>query len=193
MRTKKLSVVLLFYVLLNLACAPAKKDIVIQYFDAYNKHQPGVVNLLLSDNITFTAIESFTLRGKEELKNLAEYDSTLHTELVYSNLTEAGDTVICQVSENNDWLAALGITSIRYDYAKFVVRHKDIWDIIVKMNDQSINEISTKLQPVIDWASNNKPDVLNDVMPDGEFIYDKIAAEMWLQLLQEYNAATGSK
>ena len=82
---------------------------------------------------------------------------------------------------------------LQYDYAKFVVRHKDIWDIIVKMNDQSINEISTKLQPVIDWASNNKPDVLSDVMPDGEFIYDRIAAEMWLQLLQEYNASKGSE
>jgi len=193
MTIKKLSIVLVSYVLIGLACAPAKKDIVIQYFDVYNKHQPGIVNLLLSENITYTAVESFTLRGKEELKNLAEYDSTIHSELVYSNLTEAGDTVTCQMTEKNDWLAALGINTVQYDYAKFVVRHKDIWDIIIKMNDQSINEISTKLQPVIDWASNNKPDVLNDVMPGGEFIYDKIAAEMWLQVLQEYNASKGSE
>jgi hypothetical protein len=138
-------------------------------------------------------VESFTLRGKDELRNLAEYNSIIHSKFVYSNLTDYKDTVTCQLTENNEWLAALGITSIAYDYAKFVVRHKYIWDIIMKMNDQSIDEISSKTEPLIDWASNNKPDVLNDIMPGGEFIYNKVTAEMWLKLVQEYNAAKGKE
>lgn len=193
MMTKILSFALLTTALLYLTCSPSRKDMVIKYFDAVNKHESASELLLLSDNITYSVVESFTLRGKNELRNLAEYDSTMHSEFVYSNLTEAGDTVICQVTEKNDWLAALNITSITYDYAKFVVRHKHIRDIIMKMNDQSINKISSKTEPLIDWASNNKPDVLNDIMPGGEFIYNKVTAEMWLQLLQKYNASKGEE
>jgi exosome complex RNA-binding protein Csl4 len=193
MMTKVLSFVLLTTTLLYLNCSPSKKDMVMKYFNAVNKHEPGTELLLLSDNITYSVIESFTLRGKDELRNLAEYDSTIHSELVYSNLTEAGDTVICQVTEKNDRLAALDITSVAYDYVKFVVRHKHIWDIIMKMNDKSINEISSKTEPLIDWASNNKADVLNDIMPGGEFIYNKVTAEMWLQLLQKYNESRGEE
>ena len=193
MITKTLSFALVSTALLFLNCYPSKKDMVMKYFDAVNKHEPGAELSLLSDNITYSVVESFTLRGKDELRNLAEYNSIIHSKFVYSNLTEYEDTVICQVTENNDWLAALGITSVAYEYAKFVVRHKYIWDIIIKMNDKSIDEISSKTEPLIDWASNNKPDVLNDIRPDGEFIYNKVTAEMWLQLVREYNASKGEE
>ncbi|MEJ2049705.1 MAG: hypothetical protein P8Y60_07670 [Calditrichota bacterium] len=189
MITRILSFVLVTSAVLYLACYPSKKDMVMKYFDAVNKHEPATELSLLSDNITYSELESFTLRGKDELRNLAEYNSTIHSKFVYSNLSEYEDTVTCQVTENNEWLAALGITSVTYDYAKFVVRHKYIQDIIMKMTDQSIDEISSKTEPLIDWASNNKPNVLNDIRPDGEFIYNKVTAEMWLKLVQEYNAS----
>ena len=170
---------LLFYY-----CTSKPNEVVTDYIYHHNNHNIQTELSNLSDNITFEAVDLWILEGKDKIKNLAEYDSTLNSDLKVYDCIVSKDTVKCKVVEKNDWFRLLGIDSVEYDYSYFIIKDGLIIKIMAKLSNSSIDLISSKLQSIIKWASVEQPELLNDLIPEGKFLYTKKSANKWLNIIE---------
>ena len=69
-------------------------------------------------------------------------------------------------------------------------RHDQIAGITAVLSIESTEQISTALGAVMAWASEERADVLEELMQSGEFVYSAEAAERLLALLREWRQAT---
>ncbi len=162
------------------------------YESAANEHDVDTVMSLYHEDIRFQAVGAFEKTGKEELRNLAEYDSVVNTHLVFSDLAVSGDTVRCRVKERNDWFLLAGVEEVEYDEARLIFRDGSIAEIAAKPSDESARAIGEVLGAIVGWASENRSGDLAQLMPAGVFVYTAESAEKWLSLLHERSQAAES-
>ena len=81
----------------------------------------------------------WTKEGKEQIRNLAEYDAALNSELICPDFMISKDTVKCKTIEKNDWFRLAGIDSVEYEYSYFIIEKGLISKIIAKLTVRSTN------------------------------------------------------
>ncbi len=179
----------IFLLLVLWSCSPKPLDLVVEYQHAYNSHDLGQLLPLLAEDATFELAGTFGLKGKDDVRRAAEYDFALHIHMTIDRVAPKGDTVFCELIEMNDWLEAAGIEEAYYS-AKFVFRKGLITHIAGDPTPETQKAFSQVLDPLMEWASRERPEQLAEMMPEGKFIYDAQSAQKSLALLQEWQEAT---
>ena len=189
MREKRNWVVFFFVLSLlifaALSCSPKPADIIKSYQEAYNNHDLEGVLALYAEDASFEIIGQVSLQGKEQVRELTEYDFVLNIHMSCDQFRTKGDSVMCQLEESNDWLKAAGIQRARY-MATFMVRNGLIQSVRAKPSPETEQALEKILDPLIEWASQHRPELLAEMMPEKTFIYNADNAKKSLSLLHEW-------
>lgn len=186
-------VMALFLALVAGACSKSAglTERVMAYQNAYNEHSVDEVVGMFAGNAFFEIVGNMRLQGRSEIRDLTEYEIALNIQLSITNPQVRGDTVSCKVAVTNDWLTVAGIDTARFD-ATFVFETGKIERLVSRPSTATAKAIKDILVPLTRWASEYRPDLLQDVMPDGTFVYNAVTAEKALALLIEWQDATSS-
>lgn len=178
---------------LIIGCArqPSTETIVENYRVALNSHNVDELMQVYSDDIRFEIPSMrMMLSGKDALRGIAEYDSVLNTIMTLSNIRVSGDSVLCEITETNDWMNAAGFSSAHYPQAVFVVKGGKISYIGAVISDSSAKYFRNTLQSFMPWGNDNYPDDMAEMMPEGDFIFNAKSGETIIRLLREWRAGS---
>lgn len=178
---------------LIIGCArqPSTETIVENYRVALNSHNVDELMQVYSDDIRFEIPSMrMMLSGKDALREIAEYDSVLNTIMTLSNIRISGDSVLCEITETNDWMNAAGFSSAHYPQAVFVVKGGKISYIGAVISDSSAKYFRNTLQSFMPWGNDNYPDDMAEMMPEGDFIFSAKSGKTIIRLLREWRAGS---
>jgi limonene-1,2-epoxide hydrolase len=171
---------------------PSPVEVVKEYEEAYNGYRGHTLLSLVAHDITFEVVGQFVVKGKEDVRQVVEHDFALDVHMTIIRFATKGDTVFCDWTETDDWLKTAGIGEARYT-GRFVFE-----DGLIKLmegkpapeTDQAFNQV---LNPLMEWASKERPEQLAQMMPEGKFVYNAENAMKSLALLREWQEATKSE
>ncbi len=179
-----------------LACSTSSppEEIVQNYREALNSHNVDSLMNYFGDDMVFE-IPSMRMKlsGKPALRGLAGYDSVLNTNMVLTNIRVGGDTVICEITESNDWMNAAGMTSAHYSEAIFVVINGKISHIKAEISDSSAANFDKVLSEFVPWVNENYPESMTEMMPEGNFVFNAKNGETVVRLLRQWRQAMESE
>jgi ketosteroid isomerase-like protein len=170
-------------------CGPGLDDRVRAYEEAYNSHDVARVMALYGDDATFDVVGQFLLRGKGEIQDLAEYDVALNIHMAFSDCASQGDTLVCRLAETNEWFKLAGIELTVYS-VNFVFSDGLIKLLRAEPSSETNEAMRQVVGPLVQWASQERPERLRTMMPEGRFVYNAENAGKSLALLQEWQHAT---
>lgn len=189
-------VLLLTFSLLILVISCAKPDLrvlVKNYEQAYNSHDLEQIMSFYADDIKFEVVDVVELSGKIEVKGLTEYDIALNIQLMFENIKVRGDSAICDLTENNDWLKAMNIEAAHYSPTIFIFEDGLIQQIKATETPETKDAISSAVKALKEWTSKNRPEKLKEMMPEGKFVYNAINAKKVIELIHEWEEAVKEK
>jgi hypothetical protein len=179
-------------ILLVLSCSSKPTAIVKSYVEAYNARDLERLLSLHSENVTFEVVGQVSIQGKEKVRDLAEYDFALNITMSLGECRTRGDSVMCELAETNDWLKATGIEEAHYSVT-FVVGDGLIESIRAQQVPETAQAFKEVLGPLLEWASEHRPQQVAEMMPEGEFIYNAENARKSLLLLREWKGGLQGK
>ena len=156
-----------FIILFN--CSPNLTDLVKQYPVIYNTHNVKEIVSLYADNAVFEVVGQLSFTGKNQIRNITKYDSVLNINMTISNIETRGDTAFFNLTETNDWLKTADIGEAHYK-AKFIFHNGLIKHLRAEAMPETQQAFGKVLTPLIEWAKENKSDVLAKMMPEGKFV-----------------------
>lgn len=177
------------FLLVLASCSPKPIDLVMAYEHAYNSHDLGELLPLFADDATFELMGQFVLKGKEDIRNVAEHDFALHIHMTIDQVVQKGDTVFCELIEMNDWVEVSEIDEAFYS-AQFVFERGLIKHIGGTPTPETEKAFEKVLTPLLEWASEHRPEQLAEMMPEGKFVYNAENAGKSLALLREWKEST---
>jgi ketosteroid isomerase-like protein len=177
--------VLHLLLLAALSCSPKPTDIVKSYQEAYNNHDLESLLALYDEDVSFEIVGEISLQGKEQLRELTEFDFVLNVQLSCGPSETKGDTVMCEMTETNDWLKTAGLREARYS-ATYVVTNGLIQSVRSQRTPETDQAIRRILDPLMKWASESKPELVAEMMPEQKFVYNAKNAKKSLSLLREW-------
>lgn len=159
------------------------------YPTVYNTHNVNDIVNLYADDAVFEVMGQFSLNGKDQIRGITKYDSVLNIKMSISNIETVRDSVFCNLSETNDWLQIAEIDEAYYSVI-FVFKDGLISKISASAKPETAKAFNNVLTPLMIWAKENRSDLLNEMMPEGKFIYNAENAMKTLTLLTEWNEST---
>lgn len=167
------------------SCGKAPKEILTEYEKAYNSHDISKITSFYSDDVVLELSMLSNLKGKEALKNYAEYDSVMNTKIKISDIANSDDESMFVMLQTNDLYKTIGIDTAKYSMIFTIEGGK-----ITKMSGNTTRETDLKIQnfskKFMLWAAKEKLDELNLMMPDGKFNYTAENAKKYLSMVLEY-------
>jgi len=157
--------------------------------EAHNSHNLSRLNDLYGENITFELAGMMEAEGKQGAREVAEFDRATKSQRTLNELRLEGDTVYCDLTEKNEWLRTAGIREAHYSGA-FTVREGQIEAIRFEPKPETKQATEEALSSFTQWASEEKPEHLAEIMPEGKITYDAKSAKKWLPLMQEWRDTT---
>lgn len=181
--------VLSFFMIATLAwimsCGTKLEDKVKAFEETYNSHDVEKIMSFYADDAVHEGPGTFLLKGKKELRDLAEYDKTMNFRLSFKQCTVKADTITCELTVTDDWTRTAGIQKVTYS-SKIVFRDGLIKQWITVPTPESAQEINNLVRSLIEYASKEKPQLLKEMMPEGKFIYNAENARKLLALEREW-------
>lgn len=167
------------------SCGTGPESTLNKYVEAHNKHDLKTSLSLYDEEIVFD-LGGIVLTGMDEIQHLEEWDTTLKSEIHFSIISTRSDTLFCIGWESNAWFTNLGISRIDFDQVIFVMHRGAIRYISAGMDSSSIQQVTEAFVPLIAWLSENYPNAVNQLLPEGQFEYNAANAAKWLKLIEEY-------
>jgi hypothetical protein len=144
---------------------------------------------LYDDDAVFEVVGQFSLAGKNQIRDITKYDSVLNVYMTISNIESRGDTTFCNLTETNDWLKTAEVGKTYYT-VKFIFHKGLIKHLYAKAKPETQKSFSQVLSPLMNWATENKAEVLEEMMPEGRFIYNAENAKKSLALLRSWKESS---
>lgn len=174
------------------ACSPNSTDLAKQYAEIYNTHDVKKIISLYAPDAVFEVVGQFTLSGKEQIRNLTQYDSVLNIRMSLFDIEKKGNSVSCNLSETNNWLKTSGIGEAHYTI-NFIFEKGFIKNLKAEAKPETQQAFMQVLSPLIEWAKGNKADLLAEMMPEGRFVYNAENARKTLALLRSWKEKSEKK
>lgn len=177
---------LLLFILL-VSCSTQDLSIVVEnYEQAYNNHDLEKIMSFYADDAEFEVVNIFSLSGKDQIRNLTEYDIALDIQMSIENIKIRGDSAIFELTERNDWLKAMEIEAAHYGPTILIFKDGLIEHLKATQIPQTEEAISSAIQAIMKWASANRPEQIAEMMPEGEFVYSADNAKKVIELIQQW-------
>lgn len=155
-------------------------------------HRAGDVDGLLAlhtEDSEFIIPGQDPIRGHAALRELFSWDVVLGTELVMEDIHLDGDTVVIDtIVERNKWFEAIGVSETRYrPGTRLVLRDGRIAGTYLSgFDEQTLSLVVEGFGRLMQWLSANRPDAQNRLLPNGMFRYDAASAQLWLNVMGEW-------
>lgn len=172
---------------LLLGCAQSPEDFIKSYEQAHNSRDVQKTISLYDDSISFEIKGVWIKKGKEKMRELAEWDSTLNSNLTVQIINANYDTLLCRVIEKNDWFKAAGISEVIHDSVIFIINKGKIKSIMAFPSVEHSGKIMDRISLVYKWSNETGDSTIYGLIKDGEFIYSPEAANKWLNLFKAIN------
>ena len=167
------------------SCSKKPEEVIAEYEKAFNTHDTNKLTSLFSSDAEIELSGLNKLSGLKQIRDYAEYDSVLHSNIKISDITSSDGKSFFVVALTNDIFKTIGIDTVKYSK-------------IFKISGGKINSISESATPASDdkikqfkdqfmlWAAKEKLDVLNEIMPEGRMIYNTANAKKYSELVLEW-------
>ena len=175
-----------FWFIIIIGCSPELDNLVKTYEQAHNNHDVEKVMSLCSNDIRFEIVGTWTKSGKEQVRELAEWDTATNSNMNISDIEVRADTAIFKLKEGNDWFRLAGIEFMYYEPCKMVFHDGLIKEIKAELTQKSLKDFQEVWPSIFQWISEERNKELSELMPDGEFVYSAENAKQWLCLLREW-------
>jgi len=161
--------------------------LVQSFLTAANKNDVEKVLAMFNDNAEFELVGLYRVEGKEQIRNVFEYDAGVRTKLEFSDVQVEGDTVKGRLVESNDRLAAIGFNKLDYPFCALTFRNGRIQKFSAKADETSIKKIIEAWQGFLPWVTQKYPTDREKLFaPEGRFIYNRENGERVVKLLKEW-------
>ena len=178
-------VLILISGIIFISCGKKPATIVKEYEEAYNSHDVNKLVSLFSKDAVIELSPLNKLRGPLQIKGYAEFDSVLNSHITISDIAESNGRAFFVMNKGNDFLKTIGI-----DSAKYSVIFKTDGGKIVHISGSTTIETDDKFkefqEPFMLWAARKRLNVLNDIMPNGNIVYNAKNAKKYLDLVFEW-------
>lgn len=173
--------------------ATAQEDLlslVQAYQEAKNRQDVEAVAAMFAEDAEFEMVGMGTMVGREQIRALDEYDVGINTRLEFSDCTQEGNTVTCDVVETNDWLDAAGLSENRYVSSVFTFENGLITRISAILSPESAQALGQTLQAFVPWIAQNHPEAMPQLFTaENQFIYSRENGVLVVSLLREWRAS----
>jgi hypothetical protein len=164
--------------------------LVKRYEQIHNSHDVDMALSLYSEDIRFEVVGMVVKVGKDQVRDIEEWDVETNSHMTISNIEVQGNTASYRLAEGNDWFRLAGIELMYYEPCRIVFREGLITVIKCEATDESRRAAGEAWQPIMEWASRERSDELARLMPNGKFAYGAENARKWISLLQDWRDAT---
>ena len=163
-------------------------DLVKTFQEKVNQHDVEKITTMFTEDATFEIVGLSKFSGKQQVKNIFEYDIGVNTNLQFMNCNSEGNTVHCQILERNDRLDAIGISELKYNSCIFNFKNGLIQSFAAKIPADFVEHNRKILKKFIPWLIENHPDDYSRMfMPDGRFIYNRENGRDVVPLLKRWS------
>jgi ketosteroid isomerase-like protein len=199
--TPKLSMIVPLALLLALilivyfsSCSkPNRGDIVREHIKAVNNDDVKKNLTFFADDIVFemAAPEQYRqfsgkFTGKDQLRNLMEWDVTNNARLTINDMKVDGNTVIVKLTEKNEGWRLLGIEERPFT-ATYKFRGRLLEKVKLEFSLDNAKLLGEKFKPFAEWASKEHPQEFNKMATSG---YSAEGARFYLSLAKEWRDKT---
>lgn len=163
------------------------------YEVAANHHNIELIGSLIDEDVLFEMSGQITLKGKEQILALHEYDAALDTRIKLYDYSVEQYAVSCRIMETNTWLSKSGVAQIEYSRAE-ILFSKDglIKGFFGSLETKSAEAMGQVLASFSTWAAKHRPRDYSRLLDgDGSFVYNRESGERVLILLDEWIADRG--
>ena len=163
-------------------------DLVKTFQDRVNQHNADKIMSMFTEDATFEIVGLSKFAGKQNVKNVFEYDVGVNTNLQFINCKSEGNAVHCQILERNDRLKAIGIGELKYCSCILTFKNNPIKKFKAKIAPESVQYNAEVWKNFIPWLMENYQDEYSRMfMDDGRFIYNRKNGSDVVQLLRKWN------
>jgi hypothetical protein len=180
---------LLFLVLIACfsSCSkPNLGDIVREHVKAVNNDDVKKNLTFFADNIVFEVDANTKLSGKDQLRNLMEWDVANNARLTIKDMKVEGNTVIVTLTEKDEGWRFLGIEELPF-MATYKFNGRLIEKAKLELTPESGNIFGEKYKVLAEWAGKEHPQELNKMETGG---YTAENARLYLSLAKEWRDKT---
>lgn len=164
--------------------APTLEETLQRYVAAANRHDiDAVADLIAADATWFLFTD--TLTGRAAVLQPLAFDEGANTVLEVSNVVVHGDTVDFDLLERNDVLEALGIPALHH-VPRFVFRDGLIYEKLSRNPPAEVAAFGDSITSFIGWLTENDPEALEFLWPDGHFNYSREAGRAMPALVMKW-------
>lgn len=177
--------------MLFISCSfkPSPKKIVEDFISTKNQSNISkALEYVADDGVLEIPNAGIKITGKEARREIFEYDSSLQTVLTPSDFIVRGDTVLCSMTEHNNWIEAAEVPDAYHPHVIFVVKNDKIVYTYADLADSSRQHFRDVLTEFIPWAKEKYPEKMEQLMPDGKFAYKAENADLVVELLCEWRS-----
>ncbi|MBM4339341.1 MAG: nuclear transport factor 2 family protein [Deltaproteobacteria bacterium] len=162
-------------------------NLVEAFFVSANQHAVEKIMAFFNDDAEFELVGLYRVEGKDQIRNVFEYDAGVHTKLAFSRFQIDGDTVKGCLIEKNDRLKAIGFKKLDLPICVLEFRGGRIQKFSAKADESAIKKIIEALQGFLPWVTENYPaDRTRLFTSEGRFIYNRGNGERAVKLLKEW-------
>ena len=162
-------------------------DLVESFQEAVNQKDVNKALAMYTDDAEFEIVGISKYSGKEQIRNVFEYDIGVNTELKFINCEIHGNTVSGQLLERNDRLDAIGIGELKYSSWTFTFSDNLIQSITAEIPAEFIQHNNEVYQKFLPWLTENYPDEHSKMFtPEGRFNYNRENGAGVVRLLREW-------
>ena len=182
---------ILILLVLTVSCGDGPEAKIKAFEEAINSHDVDAVLAFYTEPVTIEMGRTSRPLTETELRPLAEWDSIVNTQVSFTVKETRGDTVFCSKTETNDWYKAFTIDTIYFDPWIAVFEEGKIRQITYIHTRESIRKMAEAYKGFYDWAYEERPIKLKELMPEGQPIRGVTSAKKWMEILAEWREETG--
>ena len=150
------------------------QNLVDSFQEAYKRQDVNKVLGMFTENAEFELIGISKYSGKEQIRNVFEYDAGVNSEIKLINRKFEGNTLNCQIMERNDRLAAMGISELKIPSCTIIFRDGLIQSFSAKVSPEMVQYNTEVWQKFVPWCKENHPDEYFKIFTSkGQFIYNR--------------------
>lgn len=189
--THPLPFLLSLILIMSFSCCykPNLGDIIREHIKAVNNDDVEKNLTFFTDDIVFEIVDEMKLSGKDQLKELMESDVVNKARLTIHGMKEEGDTVIVDLTEENEGYRLLGIEELPI-MTTYKFRGRLIEKVKLESTPEDAKLYDEKYKPFAKWASQEHPQEFNK-MDTGAYTAEN--ARLFLFLLKEWKDKTSAE
>jgi hypothetical protein len=188
-----IGVVVLALVALITSTAAGQEDLVSLVEDLQEAMSRGDLDAamaLYTEDAVFEFVGMGSLTGQEQIRGYKEYIAALNTDLQYSDCTQEGNTVTCDLTKNDDMLRKLGAGPVSHSMS-FTFEGGLVQKQAVTTPPESAQVLGQTSGAFLGWVKENHPEAMAKLFtPEGQFVYSGENGDLVAGLIVEWVPAT---